>query len=590
MSGAAAVAERSPRQRWHQPAAAIALVTIPVAVGIVGARYGRPPHHAWLPLFTANICVEVGFAVAALLLAREVGQSRTALLLGCAAICQMFGASQSAAHNPINFIEAVIGPEFWLFAGWALLRFPYQRVERRDERGFLWVAALWLGFGHLIANFTLDLSWYPDRWAASTWWPTLIHDRRLYNHVQVAVVSVDAVVALWYLLLVTRRLRRLSGVDRWILTPMAASVVAAAIPLLVRPPAFALDLHGVQTALTLMTSAALLLIPLAFIAVLVRQRITRSAIADLVTRLTAGSTPIDVTEALRFALRDPTLEVLFWVPETADYVDTEGQRREIDDTDGRLHVQVRAADGATLGMIVADPALEYHRQLVDAAVSASGLALENAHLQAALQAQLEAVRASRRRIAEAGVEERRRLERDLHDGVQQRLLALTLRLTNMQANGADVTAVVDRTREELHAALGELRELARGIHPTVLSQSGVGPALEDVVDRLPFPVTLRVTPQRWPPAVEAVAYYVVCEALSNVVKHARATGASVTVAQTSGTLLAITVSDDGCGGARLGTGSGIAGINDRIRALGGEIDLKSYATKGTTLTVRLPCE
>lgn len=590
MSGGAAVAGRVPGPRRRSFLPVVALVCVPALVAVVGARFEPPPHARWPALILVNLLVDVGFAVAVLLLWRESGQRRTALLLGLGALCRFFGAFQAPVPNPLSWLFVGVAPLFWLFAGWALLRYPFGEISRRSERVFLWAGALWLGVGHLVANLTLDPDWFPDRWPAGTWWPNVGHSPRLYHDSQVLLVCIDAPLALWYVVLVIRRVRRMSGVDRWILAPMVASIVAAMMPLLLRPPVYVLNSRKLQDMLTFAMNAALLLIPLAFIAVFVRQRITGAAIAEMLLRLGPTGTVPDVTHALQVALRDPTLRVLFWTGDTAGYVDGEGRRAEDPEPEeDRLLVDVRATDGAALAVLVTDPALAHHRTLVDAAVSASRLALENAALQAALQAQLEEVSASRRRIAEVGVEERRRLERDLHDGVQQRLIALTLRLAQMEADHVDSHAVIDRTRQELHAALAELRELARGIHPSVLAQSGLGPALEDVVDRLPFPVTLQVVRHRFPAAVESTVYFVVCEALSNVVKHARAGEAEVSVLEGGDGTLRVRVSDDGRGLGDAPSGSGLAGMRDRVRALGGDLQIGDTPGPGTTLVVTLPC-
>ena len=477
---------------WRAVPGLAALVAIPVTVGYLGAHYAPPPGDRWALLIVANVCSEAGFAFAALLLAREPGQRRTAAILGGATLCQLFNASQAPMPDPMEFVSALVGPLFWFFIGWVLLRYPYDRVQRRGERALLGGALAWLGPGHAASAVTLDPDWMPHRWAPDTWWLTLSHSQATYHTGRVVLVSVDAAMALWYLSVVSRRVHRLSGADRWVLAPMVASIVASAVPLLLRPSAVITQNQHLERWLSLAMPATTLLIPLAFIAVLVRQRLAR-------------------------------------------------------------------------------------------------LIRQNAELQEALREQLAQVRASRRRIAEAGLEERRRLERDLHDGVQQRLLALNLRLTDLRAQGTDPGRIVDLTRAELHAALAELRELARGIHPTVLSQSGVSAALDDVIDRLPLPVRLRVPARRWPPAVESTVYFVVCEALSNVVKHAAASEAAIEVVPGPAEHLVVTVTDNGRGGARLGAGSGIAGIADRVRALGGELDLASPAGGGTRLAVRLPC-
>jgi len=224
-------------------------------------------------------------------------------------------------------------------------------------------------------------------------------------------------------------------------------------------------------------------------------------------------------------------------------------------------------------------------------VQTSGLALKNAQLQAqAARAELEQVRASRARIIEAGLAERRRLERDLHDGVQQHLLGLAAQLTAAMTSTADpaATGAFGQVRDELKEVLGELRDLAHGIHPAVLSQGGLAVALEDVAERLPLPVRVIAPASRAAPAVEATAYFVACEALTNTVKHSKADSASVVIRMT-GSWLDMEIADDGVGGATP-DGHGLANIVDRVSALDGDVTIDSPPGRGTRLVVRIPCE
>jgi len=204
----------------------------------------------------------------------------------------------------------------------------------------------------------------------------------------------------------------------------------------------------------------------------------------------------------------------------------------------------------------------------------------------------EELRASRVRLVEAQDAERRRLERNLHDGAQQRLvsLALTLRLAREQlpqASGEGLE-LLERAGEELTLALQELRELARGIHPAVLTERGLGPALDGVVARAPFPVEVKALPdERLPEAIEAAAYYVISEALVNVARYARASRATVSVAPVDGRVV-IEVSDDGVGGADAAKGTGLRGLADRVEALDGRLELESEPDGGTRLRAEIP--
>ena len=223
-----------------------------------------------------------------------------------------------------------------------------------------------------------------------------------------------------------------------------------------------------------------------------------------------------------------------------------------------------------------------------------GLALENERLQAELRAQLAELRASRARIVSAGDEERRRLERDLHDGAQQRLLSLGLALQlarakiGQESNGAG--ALLDEADAELRCALDELRELAHGIHPATLTEQGLGTALHSLAERSPVPVEIGDVPiERLAPSAEAAAYFLVSEALANVAKHAQASLVRVDVTH-SGGVVAVHVDDNGVGGADAARGSGLRGLADRVQALEGRLEVESRPGRGTHVHAVIPCE
>jgi signal transduction histidine kinase len=220
------------------------------------------------------------------------------------------------------------------------------------------------------------------------------------------------------------------------------------------------------------------------------------------------------------------------------------------------------------------------------------VAEENVRLDAELQARLEELRESRARIVEAGYAERRRVERDLHDGAQQRLVAVALDLRRVRAalprDPATAAELLDAASRELTAATEELRELARGIHPPVLTDRGLVAALEALATRAPLHVRVEAPGAgRAPDAVEAAAYFVVSEALTNVARHSRADHAIVRVGQADG-VLRVEVEDDGVGGADLGAGSGLRGLADRVGALDGTLDVESVSGRGTLVRATLP--
>ena len=317
----------------------------------------------------------------------------------------------------------------------------------------------------------------------------------------------------------------------------------------------------------------------------------RGAVADLVLEL-ERTPPGSVREALAKTLGDPSLELALWLPERGAYVDRQGRPVELPQSGSDRAVTVLGPAESPVAALVHDPALLERPRMLEAAGAAARLALENERLQAELRAQLVELGASRARIVSAGDEERRRLERDLHDGAQQRLLGLGLALQLLReelgpgANGA--SELLSEADAELRAALEELRELAHGIHPAILTEQGLGPALRTLAARSPVPVELRRVPDTHLPApVEAAAYFVVSEALANVAKHAHASDVSVSVASEHGSLV-VEIEDDGLGGAEPRAGSGLAGLADRVDAVDGRLTIESAPGCGTLLRAELP--
>jgi signal transduction histidine kinase len=329
-------------------------------------------------------------------------------------------------------------------------------------------------------------------------------------------------------------------------------------------------------------------VPYGFLAGLLRSRLAAgAAVSELIARL--GSVPgeEDLRAALADALGDPSLSLAYWLPESERFVDAEGRRLALRDgawTEVRLQERRIAA-------IVHDPALAEEPDLVRAAGAAAALALENQRLSAELRARIVELRASRARLVEASDAERRRLERNLHDGAQSRLvaLALKLRLTRSRVeDDSEAATMLDESSQELQASLAELRELARGIHPSVLTDRGLPAALRALADRAPVPVHVFCDlPEPLPPAVESAVYYVVAEALTNVGKYAQAEYASVAV-ETVGDAVRAEVADDGRGGANTATGSGLRGLEDRLGALDGRLEVYSPPGEGTRLRAEIP--
>jgi signal transduction histidine kinase len=248
--------------------------------------------------------------------------------------------------------------------------------------------------------------------------------------------------------------------------------------------------------------------------------------------------------------------------------------------------------GQPIAALLHDPALEHNAELVQSVCAAAGLALENERLQAELRARLVELQASRARLVEATDAERRRIERDLHDGTQQRLVSIAMSLGLLETKLSEPAAaapLVRETREALAVALAELRELTQGLHPALLAERGLPVALEELCQRAALPTRLHIDLDgRLPDQVEGAAYFVASEALTNAVKHSHGREARVAVRR-DGAVLILEVTDDGIGGAAPAGGSGLRGLADRVEALGGRLTLSSPPGRGTTLRAEIPC-
>jgi signal transduction histidine kinase len=335
------------------------------------------------------------------------------------------------------------------------------------------------------------------------------------------------------------------------------------------------------------------LVPWIFLAGLARARILAGGkVGDLVARLSEAPGPGALRDALADTLADPSLELAYWIPQSERYVDFEGRRVELPPPGGARAVTGVEHEGRRVAAIVHDTTLLQNPNLVRAAGSAAALALENERLEAELRAKVEELRSSRERLIEAGMAERRSLERNLHDGAQQRLvsLALSMRMARgrIHEDPDSAEALLDKAGRELELALRELRELARGIHPAVLSERGLPAALGTLAHRAPLEVEVAAPEERLPAPVELAAYYVVSEALTNVVKYADATRAAIEVSRDNGRVT-VEVSDDGVGGADPARGSGLRGLADRVGALDGRLEVDSERGGGTTVRARIPC-
>ena len=398
------------------------------------------------------------------------------------------------------------------------------------------------------------------------------------------------------LVLLVRKRQAATPPQRRALAPMLWTGLALVALLGV---AFLVDVLGLPSRIGdvagLLALVAFAILPFAFLAGLVRSRYSRAgAVGELIERLNNPEADRSLGLALADALGDRSLKLVYWRPSAGHYVTYDGRPVELPEAGSGRAVTEVEREGIRVGAIIHDASLADEPGLVRAVAASAALALENERLEAELRARLDELQTSRSRLVEVSMFERRRLERDLHDGAQQRLVALSLQLglaKRRLEEGQDgaAGAMLDAARDELARALEELRELARGIHPAVLTDRGLEPALEALAERAPLPVSLDQMPaERLPAPVEAAAYFVVAEALTNVVKYAGASTAAVRIRR-NGSYAIVEVRDDGVGGADPTIGTGLRGLADRLAALDGRLEVHSPPGEGTTVRAEVPC-
>jgi len=462
------------------------------------------------------------------------------------------------------------------------LAFPDGRLRSRFEQ-VLVVVAYSAAIGLQLVKMALG-AFGPNNLIALGSWPSAAAD---VQHVQLLTISAACVAGAFVLVNRRRQAGRLRRHSLELLVDSFAVGLVMIAALFVDGDLAGPWFQQLQRA----TLIVIGLSPIVFLVGLLDERLGRSAVADLMLELRSDPPPRQLRNALARALRDPSLTLAYWLPDFHTYVDLDGKPVDPSQEEGRT-ATVLDRNGSRVAALVHDEALDDEPELLEAVVAAAGISLENARLQAELHARLVELTGSRARVIDAGQKERQRLERNLHDGAQQRLIALSLQLSLLEqkvSEQPEVRAELDQARREIALSLEELRDVARGIHPAVLTGHGLKVALESLAARAPFPVRLTVNlDQRLPERVEVAAYYVVSESLTNIGKHAEARDASVRVARTDSRLV-VEVVDDGIGGADTEGGSGIRGLADRVEALGGRLRIWTPRGGGTRVEAESPC-
>lgn len=464
-----------------------------------------------------------------------------------------------------------------------VLALPTGRLCGRGAR--VWVTVQYL-LPPLVqlARYVAESPPHPEFWGAPPAVPSDLANLGSGLLVLAAVLTVSQVVLRWRRAGQPAR-RAYAGVWATVVGIQTAAALTAVTAGLTR----VYGLPIVQQYLLVGFAVGLVVWPAGVAVGLLRVRLTALRLTDLVRRLDRPHTPAQLASALATALGDHSLRVWFPLPDSGGYVDSDGVRS--DDPDGAPgHATTSVGPpGAPLALLRHDQALCEQTKFVDSVVAAARLALENARLHASLRAQLAEVQESRQRVVAAADDERRRIQRDLHDGVQHKLFAVGM-LVDQARQGPNSTAGQNLALAAgyLEEAIRELRELTMGIYPAALSEQGLAAAVEQIAERAPLPVLIDISPARRPNPVERTGYFVIVEALTNTYKHAGATHVAVRVVDDDRTVT-ITVTDDGRGGALPARGSGLRGMRDRVEAIGGVLHVDSPAGDGTRLAVRLPC-
>ena len=566
-----------------------------VALGVLAYRVQVDNLHSPSMRALATVAVAWAFLVSGLVAWTRRPQNRMGLLLtaaGFALLLRQFRYSHSSLPFTLFFAVGDLG---YALVGHAALAYPAGKVTGRPERTFVrigYAAVLLLPLAVLFfydgSKRLLFFDFGPHRslllvYGSSTTVEVLQKSLTVVFYGVIAALFVVLLVRKF--LLATPRLRRK-------LAPLMLAAAAIALRAIFESVFNFVSVPVATDYLFWWQVGAFLLLPLALAGGVVRARLRQATVGDLVVEL-EQTPPQGLRDALARALGDATLEAAFWLPERREFVDAGGRRVDVSPGPGRALTPLEV-DGEPLAALIHDPSLLDEPRLIRAVGAAARLALQNARLHAQVSAQLVSVKESRARIVAAADEERRRIERDIHDGAQQRLVALALELRSVQRQlgrqvDPELEALLESAVGQLQSAVEELRELARGVHPAILTEDGLGAALESLADRTPLPVLVEESGLgRMPPEVEATAYFVVCEALANIVKHACASSVRVTAARRNGTLV-IEVVDDGVGGARPTGGSGLRGLADRVEALSGRLTIENPASGGTRVLGEIPC-
>jgi signal transduction histidine kinase len=569
----------SPRLRYS-------VLAVGVAVGLSAEYFSidaHVPENHWLDL-------SVGWAYigAGVVAWTRRPDSRMGMLMVLVGFTWFIGNFGNAGVPALLSLGAGFGIFNAAVLAHAVVGYPQGVTHDRVERAVVVGIYSWTVISGLAIAVTFDPRTYYDCLRCSTGGLAVLPSPSVYDTVNSMGNWAQGTFAMLVLCLVIRRLVRATPAARRILAPLwVAALLTATV--------FVLETVADSTVLETLQRVTMLLIPGVFLFGLLRGRFAQAAVAPLVLAMEGAVSDGRMREVLARALGDPTLQIAFPRHDQAGYVDEYGRPVKLPDRAGERSVTVLSTEGGgPLATLIHDPSLREQQPLIDAVGAAARMALENRRLHAEVLAQLTEVRASRARIVQATDAERRRVERDLHDGAQQRLvtLALALALARDRAGAnhdTELATMLADASAQMGLAIDELRELARGIHPTILSEAGLGPALQSLAERCSIPTDCdcRLT-ERFDPAVEVTAFFVASEGLANAMKHSGASSIRLSADRLDGALV-VSVTDNGVGGADPTAGSGLGGLTDRLAAVDGHLKIHSPAGDGTRLVAMIPC-
>ncbi|WP_327001732.1 histidine kinase [Dactylosporangium sp. NBC_01737] len=550
------------------------VAVLAVAVLLIAVRiWYFLPLGGWLWLMLITAAVQFAVIVAGLVALRRRPDSRVGLILLAWGLFVLLNGPGTAESGLLLAVEGALQPLYWTLLAHAMLTYPDGRTHSRRERVFLAVTYLW-PLVWLIPWLFAEPGWMvvcpPDGCPDN---PLLISPERTVVELWFTVNDALAIgLGAWFLALVALRRRGMAAPQRRSAAPALWAIgVLTAAYLMYAGLSLTGAADGDLWAVMWWTRRlATLLVPVGLLIALVNTKLARADVATLLVRLRTADIA-ELQSGLATLLRDPSLRIVA------------GEGGEGDVTD--------LGDGYTL---------HHHRsartedpELFEAGVAAARMTIENARLHRQVHAQLDEVRASRERLVQAADAERRRVERDLHDGAQQQLIGVGMALETARMEVPDThpaAAMLDDASGQLRQSIDELRALARGLRPAMLTERGLSTALAELRRRARADVTLDVAGvPRLATDVETAAYFVVSEALQNAVRHAAGARVHIRVAFEPGELV-VQVRDDGHGGADVRGGSGLRGLADRVTVVGGAFGVHSPPGGGTTVEARIPAQ